>query len=127
MEDRLKLRVMIAESNATVAQALELYLSFQPGLKVLARVARVNAMFAALDEVQPDVLLLDWEMPGWTPRSDMQALLKVSPKLRIVAMGTRLESERNALALGAHVFVGKTQPVGDLINAISGPAIADIV
>jgi DNA-binding NarL/FixJ family response regulator len=71
-----------------------------------------------LDQVlasQPDVLLLDWHLPGMPITEligDLQAL-DLSP--RIVVLSVRPEDMDAAVAAGADAFVGKTGPPDELL------------
>jgi DNA-binding NarL/FixJ family response regulator len=64
---------------------------------------------------EPDVLLLDWDLPG-QPMPDLLAdLHKLEPRPMLAVIGVRPEVEQPALAAGADIFVGKSVPPSALV------------
>ena len=60
------IRVLIAEDQGMVRGALASLLGLEPDLEVVAQVARGDEVLAAARAAEPDVALLDIEMPGAT-------------------------------------------------------------
>src|SRR5258708_35953114 len=58
------IRVLLAEDQAMVRGALAALLSLEEDIEIVAEVARGDEVVAAALEAQPDVALLDIEMPG---------------------------------------------------------------
>jgi two-component system response regulator DesR len=59
-----KIRVLLAEDQAMVRGALAALLRLEPDLDVVAEVSEGNEVLPAAIKSQPDVALLDIEMPG---------------------------------------------------------------
>jgi DNA-binding NarL/FixJ family response regulator len=67
---------------------------------------------------EPDVLLLDWALPG-QPISDLLADLgKLEPRPELAVMAVRPEVEQPALAAGADVFINKSVPPNELLAVL---------
>ncbi len=111
-------RLLLAESNPDAAHALTLFLSQQPRLRLLANVNRMCMLNVAMLRLKPDLLLLDWDMPDFAPPVDVWRMRVCRPGLRIIALGARLETERQALAEGADACVGKSEGPGQLLATI---------
>jgi two-component system response regulator DesR len=58
------IRVLIAEDQAMVRGALASLLDLEEDIEVVAQVSRGDEALAAAHDGQPDVALLDIEMPG---------------------------------------------------------------
>ena len=56
----------------------------------------------------PDVILLDWELPGLPPTALLPLLHYYCPGLKMVALSSQPQARRAALAAGAD---GKLSPV----------------
>ena len=60
------IRVLIAEDQGMVRGALASLLSLEPDIEVVAQVPRGDEVVEAAQAAEPDVALLDIEMPGAT-------------------------------------------------------------
>lgn len=66
---------------------------------------------------RPDVLLVDWELPGLDVEV-MSALGQHYPMTRLIALSSRPEAGQDALAAGAQSFVSKSEQPERLLTAI---------
>ncbi len=142
-EGRGPIRVMLAEDQDLVRAALEALLSLEPDLDVVASVGRGDEVLSAVQEHQPDVLLLDIEMPGM---SGIEAAARVraagrsgaathssgpagsdsaastssgtAPRIIIVTTFGRPGYVQRALDAGVSGFVVKDTPPDQLSDAI---------
>ncbi|MHB1134371.1 MAG: response regulator [Chloroflexota bacterium] len=112
------MRVLLADDDADVRSALRLFLESVPGLKVVAETAQAWDMVSMAREVQPDLVLLDWELPSISDGLALQAIRDSSPHCTIVAMSSRREAQPCALALGASDFICKVDPPEDLLAVL---------
>ncbi|HEY1320916.1 MAG TPA: response regulator, partial [Streptosporangiaceae bacterium] len=60
----MSVRIMIAEDQTMVRQALVALLELEPDITVVAQAASGDEAIAMAGRYQPDVALLDIEMPG---------------------------------------------------------------
>jgi DNA-binding NarL/FixJ family response regulator len=70
-------------------------------------------------ERQPDIALLDWELPGQSGASALAKLRAVRPDLIVVALSGLPEARQAALDAGADVFVSKGDPPERLLEAVN--------
>src|SRR5574341_981379 len=114
------IRVLLAEDQAMVRGALAALLGLEEDIEVVAEVARGDEVVAAALETQPDVALLDIEMPGGGGLSAAQTLHKRMPSCRIVILTTfgRSGYLRQAMESGAVGFLLKDAPADQLAVAI---------
>ena len=81
-------------------------------------------MLAVVRSLQPDVILMDIEMPGLDGLVTTAAMRTVAPATAIVTLSMHDDqaSREKALAAGATAFVGKSAASNDLLNAIRDAA-----
>ena len=114
------IRVLLAEDQAMVRGALSALLSREQDIEVVAEVARGDEVVQAALATQPDVALLDIEMPGGDGLAAAQALHKARPSCRSVILTTfgRSGYLRRAMESGAVGFLLKDAPAAELAVAV---------
>ena len=114
------IRVLLAEDQGMVRGALASLLGLEPDIEVVAQVARGDEVLAAARSVDPDVALLDIEMPGATGLEALAQLRGALPGCRILILTTfgRPGYLRRAMETGASGFLLKDAPAQELASAI---------
>jgi two-component system response regulator DesR len=114
------IRVLIAEDQAMVRGALASLLSLEPDIEVVGQAARGDEVLPAARHAQPDVALLDIEMPGGSGLDAALAIGRELPDTRILILTTfgRPGYLRRAMESGASGFLLKDAPAADLARAI---------
>ena len=112
-------RVLLADDNAGVRDAISRLLSRTCDL--VASVSDVPALFKAVVEFRPDVVLLDLSLPGALDGFQICRRLKTTtPEVNVVAFTAHDDPQIRRLAFeaGASGFVWKPQAVSDLVSTI---------
>jgi len=114
------IRIMIAEDQAMVRQALVALLGLEPDIEVVAQAARGDEAVAMVAKHQPDVAVLDIEMPGGTGIEVARQLHQDNFAGQVVIVTTfgRPGYLRAAMAAGASGFLLKDSPAAQLAEAI---------
>jgi len=114
------IRVLLAEDQATVRDALATLLGLQPDIEIVAAVGRGDEVVAAALAARPDVGLLDIEMPGLNGLEAAAALRGALPQCRVLILTTfgRPGYLRRAMQSGAVGFLVKEAPAAQLAVAI---------
>ncbi len=114
------IRILIADDQALVRDALQAMLNLQADFEVVAAVGRGNEVLPAVHAHQPDVALLDVEMPGGDGISTAAELRIAVPSVRVLIVTTfgRPGFLRRAFDAGAAGFVIKDSPADRLADAI---------
>ncbi|MCF3143205.1 response regulator transcription factor [Streptomyces platensis] len=114
------IRVLLAEDQSMVREALAALLSLEDDLEVVAQAARGDEVLPAAREHAVDVALLDIEMPGLNGLDAAAALRDALPEVRTVILTTfgRPGYLRRAMEAGADAFLVKDAPAARLADAI---------
>jgi two-component system response regulator DesR len=114
------IRVLIAEDQGMVRGALASLLSLEHDIEVIAQVSRGDEVLAAALAAQPDIALLDIEMPGQTGLDAAVELTSALPSCRVLILTTfgRPGYLRRAMEGGASGFLLKDAPASELASAI---------
>jgi len=114
------IRVLLAEDQGTVRDALAILLGLQPDIEIVATVARGDEVVGAAAVARPDVALLDIEMPGLTGLEAAAQLRDRLPSCKVLILTTfgRPGYLRRAMASGVVGFLVKEAPAAQLAVAI---------
>jgi two-component system invasion response regulator UvrY len=117
------MRILLADDQPRVRFALRTLLERQPGLEVVGEAHSGQDLRDQIDPAQPDLVLLDWELPGERALDTLSSLRTTYPTLRVIALSGRSEARQAALQAGVDAFVSKSDPPERLLSAIrdAGP------
>jgi two-component system response regulator DesR len=116
----VSIRLLLADDQALVRGALATLLELEPDMTVVAEVGRGDEVVEAAQRTQPDVALLDVEMPGIDGIEATRRLRAAMPEVKVVIVTTfgRPGFLRRALVAGASGFVVKDTPARQLADAV---------
>jgi DNA-binding NarL/FixJ family response regulator len=119
-------RIVLVEDNEVFRDALELLLGLRSDVEVVASVRDGNDAVPAVREHEPDVVLMDYRMPGL---DGVQATARVRaerPGVAVVCLtASRNEPELEALrAAGAVACLSKDEELDAIVDAIRAAADA---
>jgi len=114
------IRILLADDQHLVRGALAALLALEEDFEVVAEVANGVAAVAAAADREPDVALLDIEMPGLDGIATTARIREVAPAVRVLILTTfgRPGYLRRAMDAGARGFVVKDAPAARLALAI---------
>ena len=114
------IRVLLAEDQAMVRGALAALLELEGDIQIVAQVGRADEVVAQALATQPDVALLDIEMPGGDGLEAAANLRQALPTCRTLILTTfgRPGYLRRAMESGAVGFLLKDAPAAQLATAI---------
>jgi DNA-binding NarL/FixJ family response regulator len=119
-------RVVLVEDNEVFREALELMLGMREEIDVVASVGDGAAAVEAALEHRPDVVLMDYRMPGLDGVEATTQLLAQLPELRVVALTASADDvqRQELLAAGAVACLGKDEELDEIVAAIQQAASA---
>lgn len=116
----MSIRVAVADDHQMVIIGLKEMLSNCPGITLIFTCENGIELIRALEIHQPDVLLLDIQMPGMTGDELVPVILKKYPKLHIIALTnfSNIAYINNMLKNGAKGYLLKNSDQDTLMDAI---------
>ena len=116
----MTVRLLLADDQALVRQALAALLDLEDDFEVVAAVGRGDEVVEAARRSRPDVALIDIEMPGLDGLAAAAALAQAVPEVRVIILTTfgRPGYLRRAMESGALGFVVKDAPAEQLADAV---------
>ena len=113
------IRVLIADDETMIRTAMETLLGMEDDIEILPGVADGRAAVHAAQELQPDVCILDLEMPELDGVEAAQEIARtVATKVIICTRHARPGVLRRALAEKVAGFVPKSTPVERIADVI---------
>lgn len=116
----MNIKLAITDDHLLVIGGLKAMLAPYPHISIVYESHLAGALMAALPEVQPDVLLLDIQMPEIDGIALCKLVSKNHPQIRIIALSSFMESHyiKQMLRNGATGYLLKNTSPEKLIRAI---------
>jgi two-component system response regulator DesR len=114
------IRVLLADDEHLIRGAVAALLGLEADLEVVAEVGRGDEVAAAVAEHDPDVVVLDIEMPGADGLTVAEDLTAAGARCAVCILTSfgRPGYLRRAMAAGVRGFVAKDAPTQELAAAI---------
>jgi DNA-binding NarL/FixJ family response regulator len=114
------IRIVLVEDNQVFREALELLLGMRSDVEIVAAVGDGSQAVAATLAHEPDVVLMDYRLPGLDGVQATAAVREAAPDVAVVALtASASERERDALlAAGAAACLTKDRELDELVAAI---------
>jgi two-component system NarL family response regulator len=122
----LPIRVLIVEDNQTFRETLQLLFELRPEIRVVGSVATGDEAADASREHQPDVVLMDYRMPGMNGAEATRAVREAWPSARVVCLTASItQSEIDELAKAGVVrCLTKDEGFDEIVAAVRDAAAA---
>jgi DNA-binding NarL/FixJ family response regulator len=114
------LRVLIADDHPLFRDGIQALLGATPDFEVVGEAKMGEGVIALAETLQPDIILMDIQMPGVNGIEATRRILHTSPQIRIL-MVTMFEDEASiftAMRAGARGYVLKDTEKTEMLRAI---------
>jgi DNA-binding NarL/FixJ family response regulator len=114
------IRLVLVEDNQVFREALELLLGLQADIEVVASVGEGSSAAEVVRAHQPDVVLMDYRLPGLDGVQATRAVKEACPDVAVVCL-TASANLREIDALfeaGAVACLSKDQELDEIVDAI---------
>ncbi len=114
------IRVLIVDDHAIVRQGVRSVLANHPDIEVVGEAENAAALFASVNTVRPDIILLDIRMPGQNGIETATRLKLDWPAIKIIILSTYDDDEYlfGALRAGAEGYLLKSASPEVLADAL---------
>lgn len=119
-------RVVLVEDNDTFRETLELLFGLREEVEVVASVASGDKAPPLVAELEPDVVLMDYRMPGLNGAEATRAVLAAYPGTRVVCLSASVTADEvtEVKRAGAVACVTKDEDFDRLVATIQEAARA---
>jgi DNA-binding NarL/FixJ family response regulator len=117
-------RILLVEDNQVFREALELLLGLRTDVEVVASISDGSDAVSACDTYRPDVVLMDYRLPGMDGVQATAAVKQAHPEIAVVCLTASANArEVDALyAAGATTCLTKDQELDVIVDAITRAA-----
>jgi DNA-binding NarL/FixJ family response regulator len=121
-----RVRVVLVEDNDTFRQTLELLFGMREEIDVVASVATGDEAAVICSSLVPDVVLMDYRMPGLNGAEATRAVLSACPSTRVVCLSASVTQQEidDVRAAGAVACVTKDEDFDSLVATVREAAAA---
>jgi len=113
-------RCLVVDDHSVVRQGLDLLFGDLDDLELVGQVANGEEALAAVEKLNPEVVLMDVRLPGIDGVSAVKRIHQAAPNVKFVVFSAygdkRLLSD--AISAGARGYVMKGSPPEDLLRAV---------
>jgi len=115
-----KIRVLIADDHQIVRDGLRSLLEKEPDLEVVAAVEDGRTTVRLVEELQPDVVIMDISMPGLNGIEATRKITRDFPNIKVIALSMHDDGRfvTNMLKAGASGYLLKDCAFKELTKAI---------
>lgn len=116
-------RVMLVDDSSVIRGLLTRWLGADPAIEIVASVANGQVALNMLDRAEPEIIVLDIEMPVMDGLTALPQILKRSPNVQVLMSSTLTSKNANislqAMSLGAADYVPKPTTNREVISSQS--------
>lgn len=123
------IRVLIVDDHAVFAQSITMILGSEEGFTIAGSAGNVSEAIEMAARLEPDVILMDLDLPDGDGASATQRIREHRPETRVVML-TASDSEDallRAVEAGCSGFLTKHQAVREVVSAVRAVHEGEIV
>src|ERR1700690_1568407 len=111
-------QILLADDNSDLRSALRLLLETRFDLNLIIEARDMEHVLAQLEDIRPDCIIFDWELPGRPIRERLKVIRTLVPDIKIIVTSAHPDAEEEALLEGADDFISKSDPPIKILDAI---------
>lgn len=114
------IRLVLVDDQPTVRQGLRMWLSLEPDMMVVGEASNAREAMTLVQQLAPDVVLMDVEMPEMDGIEATAAMHVSTPQSAVVMLSIHddVSTRARAHASGAAAFVTKSGAIEELLATI---------
>jgi DNA-binding NarL/FixJ family response regulator len=114
------IRILLVDDHEVARRSIRSVLSREANLDVICETADGEEAVKKAEELHPAIILLDITLPGISGIQAARRIRVLSPTSRIIFLSQHdsIQTAKDALSVGAHAYVVKSDAGRDLLQAI---------
>jgi DNA-binding NarL/FixJ family response regulator len=114
------IRIALVDDHPVVREGLASALGDERGFEIIGATGSAQELLERSDAWRPDVILLDFEMPGLSGVDAVREIARAMPNARIVVFTAYADDDKivGAVRAGARGYLLKGSPASDVARAI---------
>ena len=116
------MKLLVVDDHVLFREGLVSLINRQDDLRVVGEAGSVADAIHLAEELKPDMVLMDFNLPDGTGLDATRAIVQLLPETKIVFLTIYDDDERliSAIRLGAKGYLLKNIPVANLLSALRG-------
>lgn len=116
--------IVIADNQPLTAAGLDFFLADKPNIDVVGRVKHGKDLIPMVGKLQPNLLIVDYNLPGYIDLDDIRNAMATSPKTNVLILSSdhNKSSILDVLQLGIKGYVTKDCSLDEIGMAIQATA-----
>ncbi len=113
-------RIVLVEDNKLFRETLELLLGLRDGIEVVGSVASGAEAISVCADARPDVVVIDYRMPGLDGAQATREILRAAPELRVICLTASVTTDEQLIVLeaGAVACLTKDEGLDRIVDSI---------
>jgi len=114
------IRVLCVDDNQALVDALRIKLAAERDIEAVGHLLSADELVEAVERMQPDIVLLDLDMPGRDPLAALSELAVTHPHVRTIILSGYVREDfiNRALDAGAWGYVAKGEEPDVIVAAL---------
>ena len=115
-----KITVVYYEDNTSLREGISFLIQSAPALELLATFGNCDTVRTDMEQLKPDVVLMDIDLPGINGIEAVGIVKAVSPRTQVIMLTVFDNEERifQAIRNGASGYLLKSTSPGEIIDSI---------
>jgi CheY-like chemotaxis protein len=124
IKDFYLMHILLADHHNQLRRALGTLIKIKTENTLVGEATDWQELLSKAVQTQPDVVLMDWELPGLAAKEGLARLQNSRCCPKLIIMSSHFEIKEQALEAGADAFVSKGDPPKNLLVALQNMQIS---
>lgn len=115
-----KIRILVVDDSSSFRMGMRALIEIQPDMQEVGLASNGSKALELIDELRPDLVLLDAQMPDLTGIEVTQKIKSRWPEVKVILMTMYPDYRTKSIEVGADAFLTKGLPPEHVLSLIRG-------